>query len=107
MTEQRRNPNQRRVIDDIIVERERQRSEFSEEADKHRSLEAWAGIITIWLGKALMETPLYLGRAANRRLFRARLVKIAAICVAALEATDGNSPDLEPDIGDVGDTEDS
>jgi hypothetical protein len=82
------NPLQDGILQDIVEERERQRRVVAgAQQDSERSPGDWVGILALWLGKAAQETPLYRG-SFSRRMFRSRLIQIAAICLAALEAID-------------------
>lgn len=77
------------ILKEIVAERERQLVDVAgAEADIQRPATDWVGVLSIWLGKAGQETELYRGRSFSRTMFRSRLVQIAAICVAAIEALD-------------------
>lgn len=87
--ERRTNPLQRDILQAIVEEREKQRHIVATaEEDRLKPPGDWIGTLTIWLGKAAQETPLSRGRAYSPGMFRKRLIQIAAICLAALEATD-------------------
>lgn len=66
-----------------------QRREGQDEEDQLRPVNDWPGILSIYLGKASQETPLHRGGSYNKRMFRRRIVQVAAICLAILEALDG------------------
>jgi len=89
MNEHRVDPIQRNIIRDIIEERNKQRQIVAEpEEDLQKNPSDWVGILTIWVGKAAQETPLNRGRGFSSEMFRRRLVQVAAISLAALEALD-------------------
>lgn len=80
-----------KVLRWVLEERDYQIRKWSAEHDQKHSLVEWTAILTTYLGKAVMETPLY-GR--NPKSFRKRIVQLAAICLAILESTEdlnGNS----------------
>jgi len=73
----------RTVLDDVIKERDYQRKRWSTEHDVLHSHFEWVSIISTWLGKAASAA---LG--SDTGTFRKRLVQIAAISIAAIEALD-------------------
>ena len=79
---------QGRAIKDILGEREYQRRRWSIEDDAAKTPEYWLGVLTIWLGKAGQETPVYQGANYSRERFRKRVTQLGAICATILEATD-------------------
>lgn len=63
------------ILGQIRIEREKQRTKWSVEVDRSRSVYEWAGLIAGFAAQAWM--------TGDKRAF----VKAAAICVAAIEAT--------------------
>ena len=83
------NPLQESILEEIIEERERQRTMVADTGeDKRNSPADWIGKLVIWLGKAAQETPLSRGKGFSKTMYKNRLIQIAAICVAALEVLD-------------------
>jgi hypothetical protein len=85
--EERREPESARMraaINEVIYERNYQVERWGTDHDKKHSPQDWATILTVWIGKAASRTPPY--AASDNEEFRKRLVQIAAICVAAMEA---------------------
>ena len=76
----------------VTREREHQRRRWTDEADKRRTLAEWVAVLSIFLGKAAMETPLYQAKLSTTS-FKKRIVQIAAICMAILEAIDEGEAD--------------
>ena len=72
-----------RVVDDVLQERDYQRGRWSIEDDVLHSHCEWITILTQWLGKAGSSA-----RGGDAPAFRKRLVQVAAICMAAIEALD-------------------
>ena len=92
--EDRREPEfafMRTAINEIIHERNFQMARWGTDHDKAHTLQDWSVILTVWLGKATSHAPPYTDqRDATKDIqaFRKRLVQLAAICVAAIEALD-------------------
>jgi hypothetical protein len=78
------------AIKAIVGEREYQRLRWTIEEDKSKPPEYWLGVLTIYLGKAGQETPVYQGSNYSKERFRKRVTQIGAICATILEATDPN-----------------
>jgi len=72
-----------RVLNDVLKERDHQRGRWSIEDDVLHSHCEWTNILTTWLGKAC-----HSARHGDTPAFRKRLVQVAAICMAAIEALD-------------------
>jgi hypothetical protein len=72
-----------RVVDDVLHERDYQRSRWSIEEDVLHSHCEWIAILTTWLGKAGISA-----RTGDDSTLRKRLVQVAAISMAAVEALD-------------------
>jgi hypothetical protein len=72
-----------KVVDDVLQERGYQRGRWSIDEDVLHSDCEWITILTTWLGKAGSSA-----RGGDRSTFRKRLVQIAAISMAAIEALD-------------------
>lgn len=88
---------QARAIRGILAEMGYQRQRWSIEADKAKPPEYWLGVLTIWLGKAGQETPVYQGSNYSRERFRKRITQLGAICATILEVTDGNGDGRDED----------
>lgn len=73
----------RRVLDDVLKERDHQRKRWSVEEDVLHSHCEWVTIVATWLGKAGSAA-----RGGDTFTLRKRLVQVAAICMAAIEALD-------------------
>lgn len=73
----------RRVLDDVLKERDYQRGRWSIEHDVLHSHCEWITIVATWLGKAGVSA-----RSGDTKGFRKRLVQVAAICMSAAEALD-------------------
>ena len=84
---------QGRAIKSILGERDYQRRRWSIEEDKSKPPEYWLGVLSIYLGKAGQETPVYQGQNYSTERFRKRVTQIGAICATILEATDPNGSD--------------
>lgn len=82
----------RRIISQVSQEREYQRRRWTDEADRRRTPAEWIAVLSIFLGKAAMETPLYQAKLSTTS-FKKRIVQIAAICMAILEAIDEGGTD--------------
>ncbi len=76
----------RRAIDEILGEREHQNKKWGADHDREHTPEEWVTILSVYLGKAAYETPLYMHGPINKATFRKRLCQIAAIAAAAMEA---------------------
>ena len=72
-----------KVQDDVLKERDYQRGRWSVEHDVLHSHCEWVSILVTWLGKAASSA---IGGDAST--FRKRLVQVAAISMAAIEAID-------------------
>ena len=83
MSEERTERISQRVVDDVLQERSYQRGRWSIETDVLHSDCEWITILSTWLGKAAS-----VARGGDRPTLRKRLVQIAAICMAAIEALD-------------------
>lgn len=91
--EDRREPElarMRTAIDEIIHERHYQNARWGTDHDCAHTMQDWISILTVWLGKAASQAPPYTvaDDKSNRAAFRKRLVQLAAISVAAIEALD-------------------
>ena len=71
----------RHILEEISTERDHQCLRYSEEFDHKNTLSDWIAFITIQLGRSA-ET------AASKSEQRTRMVKVAALAVAAVEAFD-------------------
>lgn len=78
------------ALREVLFERKYQLRRWSTEHDKGHIPSEWIAILSVYIGKAAMETPLY-GRTAAG--FRKRVVQIAAICLAILESMESNNGD--------------
>ena len=81
----------RTAINEIIHERNFQTARWGTDHDKAHSIQDWATILTVYLGKAASHVPPYTDPKDPKKdiqAFRKRLVQLAAICVAAIEALD-------------------
>lgn len=78
----------RQAIDEILKEREYQMGRWDTEHDKKHSKEEWLTILVVWIGKAAHYVFPYAAVADRESKvgFRKRLIQVAAICLAALEA---------------------
>ena len=72
-----------RVVDDVLQERDYQRGRWSVEDDVLHSDCEWVTILITWLGKAGSAA-----RSGDKSTLRKRLVQVAAISMAAVEALD-------------------
>lgn len=90
--ERRADARLRRIVSLIAREREHQRRRWTDEADKRRTPADWIAVLSIFIGKAAMETPLYQAKLSTTS-FKKRIVQIAAICMAILEAIDEGGTD--------------
>lgn len=71
----------------IIVERDKQRDQWSPERDKKHDVSDWVTILAVYLGKLGYETVLYQGKGSFvKEKAKKRLVQISAIALAAVEA---------------------
>ena len=93
ITEQRRHSiKMREVLDEILQERSYQEKRWGIEHDTKHTAQDWLVILTVWLGKAASNVHPYafLDKQPNpeqdRKGYRKRLVQVAAICLAAIEA---------------------
>jgi hypothetical protein len=91
--EDRRAPDavrRREALEAILNEREYQKSRWTQEHDKKHAKEEWMTILTVWLGK--LASCVYPYASANdheaKAGFKKRLIQIAAICLAAIEAVE-------------------
>jgi len=92
--EERREPEStqmRAAIHEIVHERNYQMARWDTDHDKAHTMQDWAVILTVYLGKASSHAPPYTDQKDPKKdiqAFRKRLVQLAAICVAAIEALD-------------------
>lgn len=91
-----------RATSAILEEREYQRRRWSTKEDLARPPEYWLGVLTIYLGKAGQEAPVYQGSNYSPERFRKRVTQLGAICHAILECTDTRE---KSDGGDQGEEE--
>ena len=70
----------------MLKERDYQTKKWSLEYDKEHTLQDWSTILTSYNGKVAATTEIY---RDDRKAFRKRVTQLAAICLAALEATNG------------------
>lgn len=76
-----------KALASIIVERDRQRDQWSPEHDKKHDVSDWVTILAVYLGKLGYETRLYQGKGGFvKEKATKRLVQISAIALAAVEA---------------------
>ena len=73
-----------RVLHDVVLERAYQGSRYSTEHDRTVPPLAWAAILTKHLGRAASEAVTNGATGALRH----HLIRVAAVCVAAVEAMD-------------------
>jgi hypothetical protein len=73
-----------RVLQDVVLERAYQESRYSREHDKSVPLVTWTAILAKHLGRAAGEAVTHGATGALRH----HLVRVAAVCVAAVEAMD-------------------
>lgn len=84
----------REVFNEILTEREYQKQRWGAEHDAKHTEQDWLSILTVWLGKAASTTHPYafldaqLNVKKDKEAFRKRLIQIAAISLAAIEALD-------------------
>lgn len=70
----------------VAHEREYQRTRWTTAHDAHHTPIEWLAILTVWIGKAAMASPIYQAPGNSRQEFIKRLAQVAAICTAAIEA---------------------
>jgi hypothetical protein len=70
--------NREKVMEEILAERENQDHVWGEDHDKGHSGAEWMGIISVYVGKAILGS-------RTVKEFRHRLIQIAAIAAAAAE----------------------
>lgn len=92
-SEDRRDPGgqkARAALQAVIDEREYQRHRWDTPHDRQHSRAGWLTILNVWMGKTAENVAPYAAADDKESLrgFRKRLTQIAAICLAALEATD-------------------
>lgn len=87
MNDERRDTStpQRRAVDAVLKERDYQTKKWGEHHDEGHSMEAWAVIMSVYSGKVARTTEIFKNDEAA---FVKRVTQLAAICLAALEATD-------------------
>lgn len=86
MSEERRfNDSRRGVIDEILSERAYQIQRWDAH-DRDKDPKDWMSLVVVYAGKAAQELPLYQGPNFSKKRFRKCLVKLAAVCMAAIEA---------------------
>lgn len=83
MDERREDEVARKVLDDVLHERGYQRNRWGTGHDVLHSHFEWVTILTTWLGKAASSAI-----GGDRVGLRKRLVQVAAICLASIEAID-------------------
>jgi hypothetical protein len=83
--ERRKTRLQRRVLDDVLRERDYQRGRWGTDHDTLHSKFEWVSIMVTWLGKAASSA---IGGDSNG--FRKRMVQVSAISLAAIESVDRN-----------------
>jgi hypothetical protein len=87
--EERRDPKnvaQRLALDAILLERDYQRGRWSNDHDRTHTPADWFTILTVWVGKLALETPLFQGGVFDKKKFMKRLAQLGAITAAAYEA---------------------
>ena len=94
---ERRKPDSakmREVLEEILQEREYQEKRWGVEHDAKHTFQDWLVILTVWLGKlaSTVHPYAFLDKQPNpsqdRKDYRKRLIQVAAICLAAVEAMD-------------------
>jgi len=81
-------PYRDKILDEIDKEREYQNNMWGDEFDKKNTPNDWLAYVASYVGRALT-------MPWNPQEFRTGLIKVAAICVAAIEwcdKTGGNMP---------------
>jgi hypothetical protein len=77
----------RKAIDEVLEERAFQDKKWGRSHDVEHTPEDWVAILTVYLGKVAYETPLYQHGPPRKEILRKRLCQVAAIAIAAMEAT--------------------
>ena len=90
----------RKAIDEIVSERDYQIRRWGDEHDTQHSLNDWFIILSVYLGKTAQCLPPYTCDDGPDSVaqFRKRVKQLAAICAAAMEATDPTDQE-EPEQG--------
>jgi len=83
MSEEKTERISQRVVDDVMNERQYQRGRWSIEHDVLHSDCEWISILATWLGKSASAAV-----GGDKSTLRKRLVQVAAISMAAIEALD-------------------
>ena len=77
------------IFDDIDQERKYQEARWGNEADKTLTFLSWHGILNVYLGNSIRPKE---GGVFEENVdlltFRENMIKVAAVAVASLEATD-------------------
>jgi hypothetical protein len=83
------NRKTRDALDGVLEEREYQRNRWGTPHDQQHSRADWLTILTVYSGKIAENVTPYAASDDKESLrgFRKRLTQMAAICLAALEAT--------------------
>lgn len=77
-----------KILSEIKAEREYQQGKWGDEFDSKNTPNDWVAYVAIYLGRAVT-------LPWNKEVFRTSLVKVATLCVAAIEwcdRTNGNMP---------------
>jgi len=83
----------RRVIDEIIEERDYQVRRWGDEHDAQHSLNDWFVILSVYFGKAAQCLPPYTcDNSTDVAQFRKRIKQMIAIGAAFMEVTDPEEP---------------
>ena len=72
------------ILNDIKTEREYQQDKWGDEFDSKNTANDWASYIIIYVGQAIT-------MPWNKKTFRTQLLKVATLCVAAIEWCDKDS----------------
>ena len=77
------------LMGEVIEERQRQRDQWNQQHDREHTGAEWAALLTIYVGKVAASE---FGRGPKE--YRRRLIQVAAVAMAAIEAEDSREGPL-------------